>query len=93
MCGVLRLRAVAEGFNFYYEGSMSELEVLGAGVEKISVLEEECLPTAIEGLIIGGGFPEMFVFLIKKKRRNGMYHLNSLLNVNVCASGFTNLAS
>ena len=48
-----------EAFNFYYESSLNELERLGAKIIFFSPLNDEHLPK-VDGLIIGGGFPEMF---------------------------------
>lgn len=48
-----------EAFNFYYESSLNELERLGAEIIFFSPLNDEHLPK-VDGLIIGGGFPEMF---------------------------------
>ena len=48
-----------EAFNFYYPESLKVLERLGAEIVIFSPLHDESIPTA-DGLIIGGGFPEMF---------------------------------
>ena len=48
-----------EAFNFYYPESLKVLEDLGAEIIKFSPLNDENLPE-VDGLIIGGGFPEMF---------------------------------
>ena len=47
-------------FNFYYGESLGELERRGAEMIFFSPLNDEHLPENISGLIIGGGFPEMF---------------------------------
>ena len=49
-----------EAFNFYYGESLRELEKLGAEIVFFSPLNDKNLPKEIDGLIIGGGFPEMF---------------------------------
>ncbi|MBE8954171.1 MAG: cobyrinate a,c-diamide synthase [Quinella sp. 2Q5] len=46
-------------FNFYYGAGLTALERLGAEIVCFSPLDDEHLPAA-DGLIIGGGFPEMF---------------------------------
>jgi len=48
-----------EAFNFYYTESLRELERLGAEIIYFSPLHDKFLPE-IDGLILGGGFPEMF---------------------------------
>ena len=49
-----------EAFSFYYGESLRELERLGAEIIFFSPLNDEHLPQNIDGLILGGGFPEMF---------------------------------
>lgn len=48
-----------EAFSFYYPASIKVLERLGAEIVPFSPLHDEKLP-AVDGLFIGGGFPEMF---------------------------------
>ena len=55
-----------EAFNFYYEESLRELEKLGAEIIFFSPLEDKFLPKNIDGLILGGGFPEMFASRLEK---------------------------
>ena len=54
--------AVAQdaAFSFYYESSLAVLERLGATLVPFSPLKDAALPASISGLLIGGGFPEMF---------------------------------
>ena len=54
--GIARDRA----FNFYYQDNLDILEQLGAELVFWSPLEEDSLPSDIQGLYFGGGFPEMF---------------------------------
>lgn len=49
-----------EAFTFYYPESLQVLSDLGAEIISFSPLHDACLPK-VDGLIIGGGFPEMFV--------------------------------
>lgn len=55
-----------EAFNFYYAESLRELEKLGAEIIFFSPLEDKFLPENIDGLILGGGFPEMFAKKLEK---------------------------
>ena len=51
--GIARDRA----FGFYYPDDLVALQAAGAELVPIDTLHDECLP-AIDGLFIGGGFPE-----------------------------------
>lgn len=46
--------------DFYYAASLAHLQRLGVRLCFFSPLESTHLPPDIDGLIIGGGFPEMF---------------------------------
>lgn len=48
-----------EAFSFYYDDSLSVLEEMGAEIINFSPLYDEKIPSC-DGLILGGGFPEMF---------------------------------
>lgn len=54
-----------EAFSFYYGASLRELERRGARIIFFSPLNDTKLPVA-DGLIIGGGFPEMFAARLEK---------------------------
>ncbi len=48
-----------EAFSFYYPASLRVLEMMGAELVPFSPLNDDSLPK-VDGLLIGGGFPEMF---------------------------------
>ncbi|MCG9967320.1 cobyrinate a,c-diamide synthase [Pelotomaculum terephthalicicum JT] len=48
-------------FNFYYRDALDYLESRGACLLPFSPLTDARLPAGAAGLIIGGGFPEMFL--------------------------------
>jgi cobyrinic acid a,c-diamide synthase len=54
--------AVAGGsaFTFCYEDNLEALRAAGADVVAFDPLRDERLPPAIDGLVVGGGFPEVF---------------------------------
>lgn len=54
--GVARDRA----FCFYYEDALRLLERLGAQIVPFSPLADQALPEGLDGLYLGGGYPELY---------------------------------
>ncbi len=50
-----------EAFSFYYPTGLRYLEFMGATLVPFSPLKDDSVPENINGLIFGGGFPEMFL--------------------------------
>jgi cobyrinic acid a,c-diamide synthase len=66
-----RLRiAVArdEAFHFYYEANLDYLRSAGAQLVEFSPIHDRRLPPKIDGLFIGGGFPEQFCEELSENR-------------------------
>lgn len=55
--GILRDRA----FGFYYADDLEALRGAGAQLLAVDALADACLPADLDGLILGGGFPESFM--------------------------------
>ncbi|OQY98707.1 MAG: hypothetical protein B6D35_11345 [Candidatus Brocadia sp. UTAMX2] len=74
--------AMDEAFNFYYQDNLDLLELLGAELTYFSPIYDKYLPADIDGLYIGGGFPELYASMlasnttmkesIRKAHRNGV---------------------
>lgn len=47
-------------FCFYYEDNLSLLKQLGANIVYFSPLNDEKLPSNIDGILLGGGYPEEY---------------------------------
>ncbi|MFI3207524.1 MAG: cobyrinate a,c-diamide synthase [Eubacteriales bacterium] len=50
-----------KAFCFYYEDGLTTLEELGAELIYFSPLEDKTLPEGIHGIILGGGYPELYL--------------------------------
>lgn len=49
-----------EAFCFYYKDNLELLEKLGCELIEFSPLHDTALPQGIQGLILGGGYPELY---------------------------------
>ncbi|MBV9491369.1 MAG: cobyrinate a,c-diamide synthase, partial [Verrucomicrobia bacterium] len=47
-------------FHFYYQSNLDYLVNRGAELVPFSPLQDRCLPPSLDGIVLGGGFPECF---------------------------------
>ena len=57
-----------QAFSFYYRENLRMIEELGGRLVWFSPLEDERLPEEIDGLLLGGGYPEAYAEKLSKNR-------------------------
>lgn len=60
--------ALDESFNFYYADNLDALRTNGAELVFFSPISDRRLPVGIDGIILGGGFPEVLADRLEKNR-------------------------
>lgn len=61
--------ALDESFNFYYQDNLSALRRAGARLEFFSPVSDRQLPEKIDGIMLGGGFPEVLADRLEKNKQ------------------------
>jgi len=57
-----------QAFSFYYESSLDALRAAGAELVTVSPLSDSSLPASLDGLYLGGGYPEIFAEQLAQNR-------------------------
>ncbi len=67
--------ALDEAFCFYYEENLRVMKEQGASLEYISLIHDKELPEGLDGLLIGGGYPELYADKLaeNKTMRSSVY--------------------
>lgn len=55
-----------EAFCFYYEDNLELLRTMGANLIMFSPLYDRKLPHAVDGILLGGGYPELYAEALSK---------------------------
>lgn len=58
-----------EAFCFYYKDNLELLEEMGAALRYFSPLHDSRLPEGCQGLLLGGGYPELYAGLLSENVR------------------------
>lgn len=61
--------ALDESFNFYYQDNLDALKRSGARLLFFSPVNDRGLPDGVDGMIIGGGFPEVLADRLERNRQ------------------------
>jgi cobyrinic acid a,c-diamide synthase len=57
-----------QAFSFYYQSSLDALHAAGTELMDFSPLSDHSLPSSLDGLYIGGGYPEVFAEKLGKNQ-------------------------
>ncbi|HEY0709884.1 MAG TPA: cobyrinate a,c-diamide synthase, partial [Polyangia bacterium] len=57
-----------DAFHFYYEDNLHRLRALGAELVPFSPLADDALPAGLDGIYIGGGYPELHAATLTHNR-------------------------
>lgn len=60
--------ALDRAFNFYYRDNFDIFEALGAEIVFFSPLDDAHLPEKLDGLYVGGGYPELYACELSENR-------------------------
>lgn len=60
--------AMDKAFCFYYQDNLDLLQELGAEILPFSPIDDDTLPVGIHGLILGGGYPELYLKELSKNK-------------------------
>ena len=52
--------AFDDAFRFYYADTLKKMEMLGCEIVKFSPLSDKGLPEGLDGIYMGGGYPELY---------------------------------